>query len=110
MAPCASKLKYQMQNKSAFAGVLKPAVIFAVVCYVVHVLLVMGLIVTGLGMGMSEKSVYWVTIIYEPKDYIVVGRLWFMAMALAFNTLVCTLVFAGGYWIVNKLKQAATAR
>jgi len=99
-----------MQNKSAFAGVLKPAAIFAVVCFVVHVLILAWLIVSGLGMTVSEKSIYWITLLYEPKDYMVVGQLWFMAMAMAFNTLVCTLVFVGGYWMVNKFRQSTTGR
>jgi hypothetical protein len=61
------------------------------------------LILSGLGMVVPVKAIYWITLLYQPKDYMVVGRLDFILIALAFNTAVCTMFFAAIRWSIRKL-------
>ena len=76
---------------------------FAVVCFVVQFLGVIGLITSGLGEVVPVHCIYWITLLYEPKNYMEVGRLEFVLLALAFNTAVCTLLFIGARWLKDKV-------
>ena len=95
-----------MENERACARTLNRAAIFAAVCFVVQFLGVMGVLASGLGQVVPVKSIYWITFLYEPKDYMEIGRLEFILMALAFNTAVCTLLFGAGCWLKDKVTQS----
>lgn len=94
-----------MENERTPGRTLRRAAIFAVVCFVIQFFAVLGLIATELGEVIPVKAIYWITFLYEPKDYMEVGKLEFILVALAFNTAVCTFLFGGGCWLKDKVVQ-----
>jgi hypothetical protein len=88
-----------------FARLALSTLLFAVVAFLVQCGIVLLMLITGVAMGIPAHYVFWITIIYEPKDYMEVGQLHFMLWALAFNTLILSIPYVLVYSLIKLIKK-----